>query len=101
MPSPGTVKNLILPGGPGIRVDTHLYAGYDVPPFYDSLICKVIAWGENRETAIKRMQRALIEFRIDGIHVTVPFHLKLLADPRFARGDIHTHFLDDLTAKPV
>ncbi len=96
MPSPGVVKGLILPNGPGVRVDTHLYEGYDVPPFYDSLICKLVVWGKDRNMAIKRMQRALSEFRADGIKTTAPFHEKVLQNASFIEGDINTHFLESI-----
>ena len=96
MPSPGVVKGLILPNGPGVRVDTHIYEDYEVPPFYDSLICKLIVWGKDREMAIKRMQRALSEFQADGIKTTVPFHKKVFQNGHFMEGDIDTHFLDSI-----
>jgi len=94
MPSPGIIDNLILPGGPGVRVDTHIYENYEVPPFYDSLICKLIVWGKNRDRAISRMQRALSEFRVNGIKVTVPFHKRVFQDRDFIQGNIDTHFLE-------
>ncbi|MBW1776305.1 MAG: acetyl-CoA carboxylase biotin carboxylase subunit, partial [Deltaproteobacteria bacterium] len=96
MPSPGTVEELVLPGGAGIRVDTHLYPGYTVPPFYDSLICKVIAWGKDRPSAISRMRRALFEVRTKGIKNTVSFHAKILDHPDFIQGRLHTRFLEEL-----
>ena len=96
MPSPGVVKRLILPGGPGVRVDTHIYEGYEVPPFYDSLICKLIVWGKNRGMAIKRMQRALSEFQADGIKTTAPFQKKVFQNGHFIKGDIDTHFLESI-----
>jgi acetyl-CoA carboxylase biotin carboxylase subunit len=76
-------------------MDSHLYAGYNVPPFYDSLLGKVIAWGKDRNEAIARMERALAETVITGIHQTSPFHRLLLADEAFRRGDVHTGFLAD------
>ncbi len=94
MPCPGTINKLILPSGPGVRVDTHLYDKYEVPPFYDSLICKLVVWAANRTMAIKRMRRALEEFQIDGIKVTVPFHEMVMANKDFISGDINTRFLD-------
>jgi len=96
MPSPGTVEELVLPGGPGIRVDTHLYPGYTVPPFYDSLVCKVIAWGKDRPTAISRMRRALFEVHTKGIQNTVSFHETILTHPDFIQGRLHTRFLEML-----
>jgi acetyl-CoA carboxylase biotin carboxylase subunit len=94
-PSPGQVQSLRLPGGPGIRIDSHMFEGYRVPPYYDSLVAKVIAWGHDRAEACARMRRALSEMTIEGIHTTIPFHLRLLADERFVRGDVHTRFVED------
>jgi len=94
VPSPGVIKNLLLPGGFGVRVDTHIYENYEIPPFYDSLLGKLIVWGENREIAIKRMQRALAEFRIEGVKVTVPFYREVFQDRDFINGNINTHFLE-------
>jgi len=96
MPSPGVISHLVLPGGPGVRVDTHIYENYEVPPFYDSLICKLIVWGKDRNMAIKRMQRALSEFGADGIKTTVPFHKKVFQNGHFIEGDIDTHFLENI-----
>ena len=96
MPSPGKIENLILPGGPNVRVDTHIYAGYVIPPYYDSLVAKLIVWGNNRQEAIKTMRRALSEFYIGPIKTTIPFHLKLMDNPLFKKGDISTHFVQDL-----
>ena len=90
----GTVSRLELPGGPGVRVDHALYAGYDVPPYYDSLLAKLIAWGSDRDEAIARARRALAELRIDGVPTTIPFHLGLLEDPRFLAGDYDTTYLE-------
>ena len=98
MPSPGEIKNLILPGGPGVRVDTHIFNQYEISPFYDSLIGKLVVWAENRYMAIKRMQRALSEFRIEGIASTVPFHQSVFQDEDFIQGDIDTHFLEKFDA---
>lgn len=94
MPSPGVIETLVLPAGPGVRMDTHIHGGYLVPPFYDSLIGKLIVWAENRENAIRRMDRALAEFEVEGIQVTAPFHRRVMADPDYIRGDIDTHFLE-------
>jgi acetyl-CoA carboxylase biotin carboxylase subunit len=96
MPSSGKIEALTLPGGPGVRLDTHIYTGYEVPPFYDSLIAKVITYGANRQEAIKIMQRALNEFDITPIKTTIPFHLRLLADPLFLKGEISTHFVQEM-----
>jgi acetyl-CoA carboxylase biotin carboxylase subunit len=94
-PSPGQVRGLRLPGGPGVRIDSHLFEGYRIPPYYDSLIAKVIAWGLDRDEAIARMRRALSEMRVEGVHTTLPFHTRLLDDARFRAGDIHTRFVED------
>lgn len=96
MPSPGKIESLILPGGPNVRVDTHIYAGYEVPAYYDSLVAKLIVHGNNRQEAIKTMRRALSEFYIAPIKTTIPFHLKLMDNPLFKKGDISTHFVQDL-----
>lgn len=94
MPSPGKIENLIIPGGPWVRLDTHIYNNYEISPFYDSLIGKLVVWGKDRPMAIKRMQRALGELRIQGIKVTTGFHQMVFQDPDFIKGDINTHFLD-------
>lgn len=99
MPAPGIIDRLILPGGPGVRVDTHLYFGYAVPPFYDSLIAKLVVWDENRDAAIMRMRRALDEFQIDGLKTTISFHKQVMQDESFVRGDINTHFLSRLLSR--
>ena len=93
IPCPGKLTQVILPGGPGVRVDTHVYAGYTIPPFYDSLIAKIITFGHDRNEAIARMQRALRETVIDGIKTTIPLHQKILANDYFQNGDIFTDFL--------
>ncbi|HYV46140.1 MAG TPA: acetyl-CoA carboxylase biotin carboxylase subunit, partial [Myxococcaceae bacterium] len=85
-PSPGRITALNLPGGFGVRVDSHCFAGYTVPPYYDSLVAKVIAHGATRAEAIARMRRALAEFLLEGIKTTIPFHTRLLSDPRFVEG---------------
>jgi acetyl-CoA carboxylase biotin carboxylase subunit len=92
-PSPGRIESLHLPGGPGIRIDSHIYAQYVVPPFYDSLIAKIIAYGRDREEALRRMQRALDEFIIEGIKTTIPLHQRILAHSDFRAGRIDTGFL--------
>jgi acetyl-CoA carboxylase biotin carboxylase subunit len=94
-PCPGEVRHFHVPGGTGIRIDSHVYGGYRVPPYYDSLLAKLIAWGNDRNEAIARMQRALDEMTIEGIKTTMPFHRKLLRDARFRNGDIHTTFVED------
>jgi len=93
MPSPGEISGLELPGGPGVRVDTAVYNGYAIPPFYDSLIAKLIVWGADREEAIARGRRALQEFTISGVRTTIPFHLRVLDDDGFRRGEYHTEYL--------
>jgi acetyl-CoA carboxylase biotin carboxylase subunit len=93
-PSPGLITDYHAPGGHGIRVDTHAYAGYRVPPFYDSMISKLIAVAQTREEAIKKMQRALDEYIIEGIKTTIPFHQKLMKDEKFRAGDFTTKFMD-------
>jgi len=92
-PSIGKITKFIPPGGPFVRVDTHLYEGYTISPFYDSLIAKVIVWGKDREEAIQRMKRALKEFVIVGVKTTIPLHLKILDDSFFIKGQFHTNFL--------
>jgi acetyl-CoA carboxylase, biotin carboxylase subunit len=98
-PSPGKITNLHLPGGHGIRIDSHVYSGYTIPPNYDSMIAKVIATGQSREEVLLRMKRALQEFVIEGIKTTIPFHIKLMDDERFKSGDFNTSFMEgfDLT----
>ena len=93
-PAPGRITGWLPPGGPGVRVDSHVYTGYDIPPFYDSLIGKVIVWGTDREHALTRMKRALNECAVTGIPTTVDFHLEMLNRPEFIRGDVHTKFVE-------
>jgi len=93
-PSPGRITVLHQPGGHGIRVDSHAYAGYTIPPYYDSMIAKIIAVARSREEAINTMHRALSEYVIEGIHTTIPFHLQLMKDERFRSGDFNTKFLE-------
>lgn len=92
-PSPGRIDGYIAPSGPGVRVDSHLYTGYEIPPFYDSMIAKLIVWDHDRNQAISRAKRALDEFAITGIHTTIPFHLKVLEHPKFLSGDFSTDFV--------
>ncbi|MCS7236062.1 MAG: acetyl-CoA carboxylase biotin carboxylase subunit [Armatimonadota bacterium] len=92
-PSPGRVVSFVPPGGPGIRVDTHVYAGYTIPPYYDSLVAKVVAWGRDRAEAIVRMERALREFEITGIRTTIPLHRAILDNAFFRRGEVYTNFV--------
>jgi acetyl-CoA carboxylase biotin carboxylase subunit len=93
-PAPGKITGWLPPGGPGVRVDSHVYTGYDIPPFYDSLIGKLIIWAPDRELALKRMRRALNECAVTGIPTTVEFHLRLLDRPEFQNGDVHTKFVE-------
>lgn len=93
-PSPGKITNLHLPGGHGVRVDSHVYAGYSIPPNYDSMIAKLIVSAQSREEVLVRMKRALEEFVIEGIKTTIPFHIKLMDDPGFQSGQFTTAFLD-------
>lgn len=93
-PSPGIVKEFLLPGGPGVRIDTHVYPNYEVPPYYDSLIAKVIVHDRNRKETLERMRRALFECNINGIFTTLPFHRNLLENKDFIKGDFNVGFLD-------
>lgn len=93
-PSPGKITNLHLPGGHGVRVDSHVYAGYSIPPNYDSMIAKLIVSAQSREEVLVRMKRALEEFVIEGIKTTIPFHIKLMDDPGFKSGQFTTAFLE-------
>ncbi|MBO6974836.1 MAG: acetyl-CoA carboxylase biotin carboxylase subunit [Prochlorococcus marinus CUG1435] len=94
-PSPGKITGWLPPGGPGVRVDSHVYTGYEIPPFYDSLIGKLIVWGKDRNTAIKRMNRALNECAVTGIPTTINFHLTLLNKSKFKEGKIHTKYVEE------
>mgnify|MGYP001794938095 FL=1 len=94
-PSPGKITNLHIPGGHGVRVDSHIYAGYEIPPFYDSMIAKLIVTAQTREETLVRMKRALQEFVIEGIKTTIPFHIKLMDDKEFQAGNFTTAFLND------
>jgi acetyl-CoA carboxylase biotin carboxylase subunit len=93
-PSPGRIESLHYPGGFGVRVDSHIYQGYSIPPYYDSLIAKLIVWGKNREFAINRARRALEEFTVEGIKTTIPFHLKVLNNEHFISGNFDTSFVE-------
>jgi acetyl-CoA carboxylase biotin carboxylase subunit len=92
-PAPGKITRLLLPGGPGVRVDAAVYPGYVIPPYYDSLIGKLITWGNSREEAIMRMRRALDEFVVEGIPTTIPFHKRVLDNAFFRRGEVYTNFI--------
>ena len=99
VPSPGRIANYHAPGGPGIRVDSHVYANYLVPPYYDSMIGKVIAFGDSREQAIARMRIALSEMAVEGIRTNIPLHQELLIDDKFLRGGTSIHYLEEKIAK--
>ena len=99
-PAPGRITGWLPPGGPGVRVDSHVYTGYEIPPFYDSLIGKLIVWGVDRDAALRRLGRALSECAITGIPTTIDFHLALLDRPEFQRGDIHTKFVEQEMLSP-
>jgi acetyl-CoA carboxylase biotin carboxylase subunit len=94
-PHTGIIERYLPPGGPGVRVDSHLFAGYEVPPHYDSLLAKLIVWAETRDEAIARMQRALGEFVIEGVPTTIPFHERLLKHPGFISGETYTRFIQE------
>jgi acetyl-CoA carboxylase biotin carboxylase subunit len=93
-PSPGKITTLHMPGGHGVRLDTHVYSGYTIPPNYDSMIAKLITTAQTREEAISKMRRALDEFVIEGVKTTIPFHRQLMDDPRYIAGDYTTAFMD-------
>lgn len=95
MPSPGQIQFYLPPGGLGVRVDSAAYPGYTISPHYDSMIAKLIVWGATREDAIARMKRALAEFAVEGVHTTIPFHLKLLSHNKFIQGDFDIKFLEE------
>jgi acetyl-CoA carboxylase biotin carboxylase subunit len=99
VPSPGTITTFNLPGGPGVRVDTYVYPGYRVPPFYDSMIAKVIVHARTRELAIARMRRALDAMVVEGIKTTIPLHLKIMDNPDFQAGNFSTRFMEDFLAE--
>jgi acetyl-CoA carboxylase biotin carboxylase subunit len=100
-PSPGVIRTYLPPGGMGVRVDSAVFPGYTIPPYYDSMIAKVITWGRDRQEAIARMRRALEEFVIEGVDTTIPFHLQVLTHPKFVAGDFNTKFLEVVSiAKP-
>jgi acetyl-CoA carboxylase, biotin carboxylase subunit len=93
-PQTGEVEHLVLPGGPGVRIDTHLYPGYEIPPFYDSLLAKLIVWGETREIALARSRRALAEIEIGGVKTNVPFHRGIVDNDAFLEARVSTNLLD-------
>jgi len=93
LPSPGTIQTYIPPGGPGVRVDSSVYSGYTITPFYDSMVAKLIVWGRTRDEAIVRMKRALQEFQVTNISTTIPFHIKVLDNAFFQKGEVYTNFI--------
>ena len=95
LPSPGKIISFHAPGGHGVRIDTHVYASYIIPPFYDSMIAKVITVAQTREEAISKMERALDEFIIEGVKTTIPFHQKLMKNNDFKKGNYTTDFMND------
>jgi acetyl-CoA carboxylase biotin carboxylase subunit len=95
LPSPGAVSEWVPPGGPWVRLDTHVYSGYVVPPFYDSLLGKRIVWGSDRDEALARGRWALDQFRVGGVKTTIPFHRQVLEHPQFVAGIVSTHFIED------
>jgi len=98
-PSPGKITTLHQPGGHGIRIDSHVYAGYVIPPYYDSMIAKIISVARTREEAINTMSRALSEYIIEGVKTTIPFHQQLMKDENFRKGNFTTKFLESFTMK--
>jgi acetyl-CoA carboxylase, biotin carboxylase subunit len=99
LPSPGTLEMLVLPGGPGVRVDTAAYEGWTIPPFYDSLVAKVVVWDRSRDEAAERGCRALNELRIEGVRTTTPLHLELLANERFRAAEHDVEYLEQYVAE--
>ncbi|MEG2100824.1 MULTISPECIES: acetyl-CoA carboxylase biotin carboxylase subunit [Flavobacterium] len=100
-PSPGKITTLHMPGGHGVRLDTHVYSGYSIPPNYDSMIAKLITTAQSREEAISKMRRALDEFVIEGVKTTIPFHRQLMDDPKYIAGDYTTAFMDTFKMNPI
>lgn len=98
-PSPGRISGYLAPGGPGVRMDSHVYTDYRIPPYYDSLIGKLIAWGPDRPTAIKRMRRALREFALTGVPTTIGFHQRILDTPEFLKAEVYTNFVEQVMLK--
>jgi acetyl-CoA carboxylase biotin carboxylase subunit len=98
-PNPGRISGYLPPGGPGVRMDSHVYTDYVIPPYYDSLIAKLIVWGSDRPAAILRMKRALRECAITGVPTTIPFHQKVLDDEEFRKGNVYTNYVPLLQAR--
>jgi acetyl-CoA carboxylase biotin carboxylase subunit len=99
IPSPGTIGLYYAPGGHGVRVDSHAYSGYAIPPHYDSMIGKLITYGENRKTALERMYRALSEYLIRGVKTTIPLHKAIMADPVFIEGKATTAYMEEFLSR--
>jgi acetyl-CoA carboxylase biotin carboxylase subunit len=95
MPNPGRISGYLAPGGFGVRVDSHVYQDYDIPPYYDSMIGKLICWGKNRNEARRRMYRALKEYVVTGVETTIPFHQAIIEDEVFISGNFNTGFIED------
>jgi acetyl-CoA carboxylase, biotin carboxylase subunit len=100
-PSPGRISAYLPPGGPGVRMDSHVYPDYEIPPYYDSLIGKLIVWGSDRKAAIARMKRALQECAITGVSTTIGFHQRILETPEFLAGDVYTNFVEQVMQNPL
>ncbi|MBD2022499.1 acetyl-CoA carboxylase biotin carboxylase subunit [Leptolyngbya sp. FACHB-36] len=100
-PNPGRISGYLPPSGPGVRMDSHVYTDYEIPPYYDSLIGKLIVWGSDRPSAIKRMQRALRECAVTGLPTTISFHQRILETPEFQRGDVYTNFVEQVMMKRI
>jgi acetyl-CoA carboxylase, biotin carboxylase subunit len=100
-PHPGKISGYLAPGGPGVRMDSHIYTDYEIPPYYDSLIGKLIVWGVDRDMAIKRMKRALRECAITGVPTTINFHQRVLENPAFLAGEVYTNFIEEMMNKNV
>lgn len=100
-PCPGVITNLHIPGGHGVRVDSHVYAGYRIPPNYDSMIAKLITTAQSREEAISKMKRALGEFVIEGVKTTIPFHRQLMDNEVYISGNYTTKFMEDFKLEPI
>lgn len=98
-PHPGRINGYLPPGGPGVRMDSHVYTDYEIPPYYDSLIGKLIVWGQDRPTAMNRMRRALRECAITGLPTTIGFHQKILETPEFIAGEVYTNFVEQMMAR--
>lgn len=98
-PQPGIISGYLPPGGPGVRMDSHVYTDYEIPPYYDSLIGKLIVWGPNRDAAINRMKRALRECAITGVPTTINFHQRILETPAFLEGEVYTNFVEQMLSQ--